>query len=356
MRPASRSPSSRGEGWVFGWSVLSDTNHITRRLGPPTAALPLPGVRNETHEAALFGQYSISMTPRLVATLGGRLTVAESIGEPLDAPDDDEDEPTQTHVHASPAAALTWRPGNGLLAYLRYQEGFRAGGLAVSPTDSASATQRLESDEPHLDRGGAALRTPRHRPALVHGGRFLCRMGGHPGRPHRHARPSLHRQSRRRANLRRGDRGILAGDIIAQRRHCRLSQRQRAVEPQSPVRGFGRARASEHRQVRRAHRRPFPDRSVAFPVARPRRLRFAMSASPNSGPVHRPTSTRATSSKAKSEPGSTSGGSAFRSTSTMSVTSGAIASRSAIRSTLPRAPRSRRSGRGRSGSDFDAEF
>jgi outer membrane receptor protein involved in Fe transport len=138
---------SRGEGWILGWSVLSDTNHITRRLGPPTAALPLPGVRNETHEAALFGQYSISMTPRLVVTLGGRLTVAESIGEPLDSPDDDEDEPNQTHVHASPAAALTWRPGNGLLAYLRYQEGFRAGGLAVSPTDSASATQRLESDE-----------------------------------------------------------------------------------------------------------------------------------------------------------------------------------------------------------------
>ena len=140
-------PGSRGEGWIFGWSVLSDTNHITRRLGPPTAALPLPGVRNETHEAALFGQISFSLMSRLVATIGGRLTVAESIGEPLDAPDDDEDEPNQTNVHVSPAAALTWTPGNGLLAYLRYQEGYRAGGLAVSPTASASATQRLESDE-----------------------------------------------------------------------------------------------------------------------------------------------------------------------------------------------------------------
>ncbi|WP_114952423.1 TonB-dependent receptor domain-containing protein [Sphingosinicella terrae] len=138
---------SRGEGWVFGWSVLSDTNHITRRLGPPSAALPLPGVRNETHEVALFGQYSLSLTSRLVATLGGRLTVAESIGEPLDSPDDDEDEPNQTNVHVSPAAALTWTAGDGWLAYLRYQEGYRAGGLAVSPTASASPTQRLDSDE-----------------------------------------------------------------------------------------------------------------------------------------------------------------------------------------------------------------
>ena len=139
-------PDRHGEGWVVGWSVLRDTNRIRRSLGPPAAPQPITGVRNVVDEAALFGQFSYAATPSLVATVGGRLTLARSVGVPLDAPEDQADEPNRTDFRVSPTAALTWRPGDRLLVYARFQRGFRAGGLAVAGTGSAMSTQRFESD------------------------------------------------------------------------------------------------------------------------------------------------------------------------------------------------------------------
>jgi outer membrane receptor protein involved in Fe transport len=138
-------PNSRGEGWVVGWSLLHDISRITRRLGPPAATLPIAGIRNDVSEAALFGQYSHPLTSGLVATIGGRVTYSRTVGMPLDAPDNT-DEPKRTDVRISPTAALTWRLGRRLLLYGRFQQGFRAGGLAVSATGSATSAQRFESD------------------------------------------------------------------------------------------------------------------------------------------------------------------------------------------------------------------
>lgn len=138
-------PNAQGEGWVMGWSVLHDISRIRRRLGPPGAMLPIAGVRNEVTEAALFGQYSYRMSPTLVATLGGRLTYSRIAGMPLDAQGAG-DEPDRTDIRASPTAALTWSIGHRLLVYGRFQQGFRAGGLAVSATGSTTSAQRFESD------------------------------------------------------------------------------------------------------------------------------------------------------------------------------------------------------------------
>jgi outer membrane receptor protein involved in Fe transport len=138
-------PNAGGEGWVVGWSLLHDISRIRRRLGPPGAALAIAGVRNEVTEAALFGQYSLALTDRLVGTIGGRLTYSRSAGTPLDAPND-ANEPDRTDIRASPTAAITWRLGRRLLLYGRFQQGFRAGGLAVSATGSAASAQRFESD------------------------------------------------------------------------------------------------------------------------------------------------------------------------------------------------------------------
>jgi outer membrane receptor protein involved in Fe transport len=138
-------PNAGGEGWVAGWSLIHDISRIRRRLGPPGAAAPIAGVRNAVSEAAMFGQYSVALTGRLVGTIGGRLTYSRSAGMPLDAPDD-ANEPDRTDVRASPTAAITWRLGRRLLLYGRFQQGFRAGGLAVSVTGSAASAQRFESD------------------------------------------------------------------------------------------------------------------------------------------------------------------------------------------------------------------
>jgi len=138
-------PDSRGAGWVLGWSVLYNASNLSRRLGPPEATMPITGVRNETTEAALFGQYSIALTPRFTATFGGRFTFSHSAGRPLDTRDKSE-EPTRNESRVSPTAALSWHPADNLLVYARYQEGFRAGGLAVSATGSSVSSQRFESD------------------------------------------------------------------------------------------------------------------------------------------------------------------------------------------------------------------
>jgi iron complex outermembrane recepter protein len=134
-------PNARGEGWVAGWSLLHDINRIRRTLGPPGAPAPITGVRNDVTEGALFGQFSHALVPDVVATLGGRLTYAKSAGMLLDAPAPN-DEPERTDVRFSPSAALTWHAAPRLLVYARFQQGFRAGGLAVS----AAGAQRFESD------------------------------------------------------------------------------------------------------------------------------------------------------------------------------------------------------------------
>ncbi|MFL6845414.1 MAG: TonB-dependent receptor domain-containing protein [Allosphingosinicella sp.] len=138
-------PDARGVGWVAGWSLVRDVNRISRSLGPPAAPLPITGVRNAVTEAALFGQYSRQLTPRLLATLGGRATYSETVGRPTgEGPE--VDGPKRSDFRASPTAALTWQAGRHRLAYVRYQQGFRAGGLAIAATGSATTAERFESD------------------------------------------------------------------------------------------------------------------------------------------------------------------------------------------------------------------
>jgi outer membrane receptor protein involved in Fe transport len=138
-------PNSEGVGWVAGWGVVHDINRISRSLGPPGAQLPITGVRNEVSEAALFGQYSLAVTPRLVGTIGGRATYSETTGNPL-GKSDEAGEPKRSDFRASPTAALSWQAARRMLLYARYQQGFRAGGLAVSATGSSAAARRFESD------------------------------------------------------------------------------------------------------------------------------------------------------------------------------------------------------------------
>jgi outer membrane receptor protein involved in Fe transport len=136
---------SDGAGWVLGLALLHNTGEVHRRSGPPEAMLPIANARNETTEAAVFGQASVPLNDRLTATLGGRLSIARSDGQVLDS-DEDADEPARTDFQASPTAALSWRAGDDVLVYTRYQTGSRVGGLAVFATESGTAAERYESD------------------------------------------------------------------------------------------------------------------------------------------------------------------------------------------------------------------
>jgi iron complex outermembrane receptor protein len=136
---------SRGAGWVAGLGFVHDIDRIDRNLGPPGAVLPRAGVRNAVDEGALFGQYGLALLQRLVVTAGGRLTYAESRGNPLDTPNRRLDEPTRRDLRFSPSLSLGWQAAPRIFVYARYQDGFRAGGLGIGAVRAAA--RRYISDD-----------------------------------------------------------------------------------------------------------------------------------------------------------------------------------------------------------------
>jgi outer membrane receptor protein involved in Fe transport len=135
-----------GSGWIAGVSFVSDIDRISRRIGDPAAPAMVAGVRNEVIEAAAFGEATLAIAPQVTATVGGRFTYAHLAGEALDIVGDPDVEPKRGEVRALPTAALAWKPQPELLFFLRYQEGFRAGGLSVDPSGAANLEQRFRAD------------------------------------------------------------------------------------------------------------------------------------------------------------------------------------------------------------------
>lgn len=152
--------NSGGSGWVIGGSFVSDANRIRRAIGDPDQPTVIAGVRNEVSEAALFGEGTIAILPHVNATLGGRITYAHVSGEPLGLSIPRASEPRRNEFRALPTAALSWKALPRLLLFLRYQEGFRAGGLSVSQTVPITA-QRFRADTISTIEAGMRLGTPR---------------------------------------------------------------------------------------------------------------------------------------------------------------------------------------------------
>jgi len=132
-------------GWVIGASVISDVDRIRRGLGDPDSPPPVNGVSNSTLEAALFGEMNHRVGSRLTVTIGGRLTYTHLSGSPLDDNRVLQVEGERTGTRALPSAGLSWRTSARTLLYLRYQEGYRPGGLALG-NGVQEGVQRFHSD------------------------------------------------------------------------------------------------------------------------------------------------------------------------------------------------------------------
>ena len=149
---------ARGFGWVLGTSIIDNRNTVTRRLGELEAAraaagvaagdeaaaliaaLPTStGVRNTVFEITGYGEASYRVLPRLTLAAGLRVTNVELGGAGEDV--------LPVFALAAQARAITAKRretaylpsasalldiGEGGRAWLRYQEGFRPGGLAVA--------------------------------------------------------------------------------------------------------------------------------------------------------------------------------------------------------------------------------
>ncbi|WP_420139631.1 TonB-dependent receptor [Sphingomonas sp.] len=131
------SPLRNGFGWVVGASYTHNRTTLGRRLGSIAAPAPTTGVTNIVNEITAFAEASVQRS-FLTITGGIRVTHDRLTGSAKDIPFASFQNLLRSGVTASrsednimPSGALSARIGNGALAFLRYQEGIRPGGLAV---------------------------------------------------------------------------------------------------------------------------------------------------------------------------------------------------------------------------------
>lgn len=124
-------------GWIVGSSYTHNRTRLTRTLGAPDAQGAVTGVTNVIDEFTLYGEASVRLVPGLVATGGGRFTHSRLSGggEDVDrmlalAMADVTASRSEDVFLPSASLAATVMPETTL--YLRYQEGFRPGGLAIA--------------------------------------------------------------------------------------------------------------------------------------------------------------------------------------------------------------------------------
>lgn len=138
--------NDNGTGWLIGTSFISNSERLTRTLGPLHAEMRIAGVRNGLTGGAIYGERTFKVARQLQLTLGGRFAYARLAGALLDLPKGSHEVSHRDETSLLPFIALSWRPAARLTAYVRYQEGYRGGGLAVAPSGSGIASQRFKGD------------------------------------------------------------------------------------------------------------------------------------------------------------------------------------------------------------------
>jgi iron complex outermembrane recepter protein len=143
--------------WVAGGSAVFNSSTLSRTLGPLDAQKQITGVVNIQAEAALFGQISYPLTDTLTGTVGERLTFSNSTGFLIEKIAEGSQKSSRDESRFSGTLALDWHPGGALSAFFHYQEGNRAGGLAVAPSGSGLVSQKFVADELDMDEVGIRL-------------------------------------------------------------------------------------------------------------------------------------------------------------------------------------------------------
>ncbi|MBA17242.1 MAG: TonB-dependent receptor [Sphingomonas sp.] len=123
-------------GWLAGVSYTHNESRLTRKLGSIFLQTPTTGVENIIDELTAYGEASVRLNPAVVATVGGRWTrsVLGGSGEDvLPAIALARADITAERVETAflPSASLLARLGAEVSVYIRYQQGFRPGGLTV---------------------------------------------------------------------------------------------------------------------------------------------------------------------------------------------------------------------------------
>jgi iron complex outermembrane recepter protein len=146
--------------WLVGSSLVDNRAVQRRALGDPDDPTPIPGTRNAVTELTAFGEATIRPRDWLSLSAGARLAYTDLSDRALDAA------PLfapalllaaqRDQVAFLPSASVSVRPSEAVLVYLRYQEGFRPGGLSAT----SISVERFESDRVRTIEGGMRYGLP----------------------------------------------------------------------------------------------------------------------------------------------------------------------------------------------------
>ncbi|RIV81381.1 TonB-dependent receptor, partial [Aurantiacibacter xanthus] len=123
-------------GWLAGFAFTHNTTRLTRSLEGAALTESTTGVSNTVDEAALYGEVRLALREGLIASVGGRLAhsrlggAAEDVAEVLSIRLGDATA-SRSETAFLPSASLLARLGTKDSLFVRYQESFRPGGLAI---------------------------------------------------------------------------------------------------------------------------------------------------------------------------------------------------------------------------------
>lgn len=125
-----------GGGWLVGASYIRSISRLKRSLTPASMPIPTPGVENRLSEWALFGEATVGIARNITMTVGGRVSSAKLSGNAFDVPEmfdlaNFRQQAKRTETTFLPSAAIAATPLENLTAFVRFQQGFRPGGLAI---------------------------------------------------------------------------------------------------------------------------------------------------------------------------------------------------------------------------------
>lgn len=132
-------------GWLAGLSLIDNRTRLTRSLGSPESRSASPGVLNTITEATVYGEASYRLRESLIASIGARYTHAWLGGSGQDVAEAfvrAEITASRTQGAFLPSASLLAEVGPATSLFIRYQEGFRPGGLAIQ----GNFVSRFEQD------------------------------------------------------------------------------------------------------------------------------------------------------------------------------------------------------------------
>ncbi len=124
-----------GGSWFVGTSLINNRYRIRRMIENDLFTNGIAGIENEVSEATAFGEISWPLSNRLMVNAGGRFSHVWLKGKTLDQPTffrlAEAVNPKRTQTAFLPSIGAQYRFADGLTGHVRYQEGFRAGGIAV---------------------------------------------------------------------------------------------------------------------------------------------------------------------------------------------------------------------------------